>query len=76
LREKSKLPSDLKLIWVVQMACEKYFAFIVGQIISRTPAVSCPKRGALRDRHGRWARDVMDAFSVRRDRLIAPDEKR
>ena len=45
LRAKSKLQSDFKLIWVVQIATKKYFAFAVGQISANTPAVSCPQEG-------------------------------
>src|ERR1700684_304831 len=56
----------------------KQFAGSVGQITFRSPPVSRPKRGAYRDRHGRWARDAMDASgsarrarpSVRRNRVV------
>jgi hypothetical protein len=42
---------------------EKYFAFAVGQITFRSSRHPRPIRGAFRDRHGRWARDAMDAFA-------------
>jgi hypothetical protein len=44
----------------------KYFSFPEMQI-SRMVCHPAPARGALRDRHGRWARDAMDA-------LTSPDE--
>jgi hypothetical protein len=45
VRLKAEFVSRFNVIWVVQMAREKYFAFAVGQIISRTPAVSRPQEG-------------------------------
>ena len=41
---------------------EKYSAFAVGQISATSLRHPVPTRGAYRDRHGRWARDAMDAF--------------
>ena len=37
------------------------FACDVGQITGTFPRISRPTGGAYRDRHGRWARDAMDA---------------
>jgi hypothetical protein len=50
------------VIWVVQFICEKYSAFPVGQIISTSSPVPRSSRGAFRDRHGRRARDAVDAI--------------
>src|ERR1700737_4415684 len=56
---KAKCPSG-KSIFSVQPCCEKYFAFAVGQIISRTPRHPGPQEG-------RWpssrtlGRDAVDA---------------
>ena len=48
---------------------QKDFCFQLTQIISLSVAVPCPMRGAFRDRHGRWARDAVDA--VASSRLLA-----
>jgi hypothetical protein len=40
---------------------QKYFCFHPTQIISLFRAVSRSLGGAYRDRHGRWARDAVDA---------------
>jgi hypothetical protein len=48
----------------VQPLLQKYSCFHPTQIISLSRAVSCPLGGACRDRHGRWARDAMDADAL------------
>jgi hypothetical protein len=45
----------------VQPLLQKYFAVLVGQIISTNSRHPVPHRGAFRDRHGRRARDAVDA---------------
>jgi hypothetical protein len=59
LLAQAKFGCAIKLIWAVQTSLQIYFAFAVGQITSRTPAV-LPKRGALRNviNAGRDAVDV------------------
>jgi hypothetical protein len=44
----------------VQPLLQKDSGFRLTQIKSTTPP-SRPERGAYRDRHGRWARDAVDA---------------
>jgi hypothetical protein len=66
LRLKSNFPSNLKLIWVVQIAKQKYLAGHVGQITGNTPAVSRPPEGRIAIVTTRWARDAMDAAFQRR----------
>ena len=46
--------SRIKLIWVVQSPCEKYFDSLPRQITSRSRAFR-PDGGAYRDRHERGA---------------------
>jgi len=65
LRQKSNFPSQINTESTVQSVASKYFAFIVGQIISMNSPHPAPARGAYRDRHGRWARDAMDALAAR-----------
>ena len=43
----------------------KYSAFAVGQISSTSSRHPAPTRGAYRDRHGRRARDAVDALASR-----------
>jgi hypothetical protein len=52
-RVNFNLPSDFKMIWVVQSLSQKYFAFAVGQISATSSPRPFPARGAYRDRHGR-----------------------
>jgi hypothetical protein len=47
----------------VQPPLQKYFVSLLTQITSQLPP-SRPDRGALRDRHGRWARDAVDAAAL------------
>jgi hypothetical protein len=60
IREKN-FPNPFNVIWVVQMGIEKYFASLPGQITGLSRA---SRRGAFRDRHGRWARDAVDADAL------------
>jgi hypothetical protein len=59
VREKSNFVKRFNADSTVQSLRKKYFASIFQKfvIFSRGPA---PAGGALRDRHGRWARDAMD----------------
>jgi hypothetical protein len=61
LRETGDLLNRINVIWVVQFFCEKYSAFLVGQIISTSSPHPASTRGTFRDRHGRRARDAVDA---------------
>jgi hypothetical protein len=70
LRQKSNFPKPINADSSVQSLTKKYFAYHVGQIRCIDPAVSRSTRGAYRDRHGRWTRDVMDVFGARTN---APD---
>jgi hypothetical protein len=45
---------------------EKIFRFCLPQIKLTTRAIPHPQRGAYRDRHGRWARDAVDASAPNR----------
>jgi hypothetical protein len=56
----------------VQPYFKKFFAFVVGQITFRSPRYPAPARGAFRDRHGRWARDAMDAKAPKDERRLCP----
>jgi hypothetical protein len=68
VRLKPDFASRLKLIWVVQMESQKYFAFSEIRIDAIMPPSRTPREGR-RDRHERWARDAMDA-------KVPPDERR
>jgi len=37
---------------------------------SRIATSRALQRGAFRDRHGRWARDAMDAFDAQDERIV------
>jgi hypothetical protein len=65
LRQKPHFPKRINAESIVQSSTQKYFALPVGQIIFRTSRHPAPARGAYRDRHGRWARDAMDALAAR-----------
>jgi hypothetical protein len=43
---------------------QKDFCFLLTQITGLMAAIPCPMRGAFRDRHGRWARDAVDADAL------------
>jgi hypothetical protein len=60
ITKNTKLPKPINVIWVVQSPLKKDFCFPHTQI-SSISWPSRPARGAYRDRHGRWARDVVDA---------------
>jgi hypothetical protein len=64
------LPDGLFGSTRVQPHLKKYFGSRLTQITSRTPA-SCSLRGAYRDRHGRWARDAVDAAALKRADVMA-----
>jgi hypothetical protein len=64
LRQKSNFTSQINAESTVQSLASKYFAYHVGQIISKDSPCPVPTRGAYRDRHGRWSRDAMDAFGA------------
>jgi hypothetical protein len=61
---EKNFPNSFNVIWVVQMGLEKYFRFLSGQITGLFRAIPCSMRGAFRDRHGRWARDAVDADAL------------
>jgi hypothetical protein len=52
----------------VQPFLQKYSRFLQTQITCLFPAIPCSMRGAYRDRHGRWAREAVDAS-------VSPDER-
>lgn len=52
---------------------QKYFAFSVGQINFRSPAVSRPTEGRIAIVMARWARDAMDA-AASGSIVVEPDE--
>jgi hypothetical protein len=56
----------INVIWFVQSPLQKYSRSGFTQITSISPAVPA-HRGAFRDRHGRWARDAVDATAPARD---------
>jgi hypothetical protein len=60
LRPNRKFLRLFKLILAVQFAREKYSALREPKSVASL-YLSRPARGAYRDRHGRWARDAMDA---------------
>jgi len=61
-----------------QKSCQapksKIFRLAVGQISARDFGRPVPTRGALRDRHGRWVRDAVDAAAVRASDSEPDDE--
>jgi hypothetical protein len=59
VRAKTDFASSFNPIPPVQSRHEKYSAFVFSEIDVPSP---CPvlERGALRDRHERWARDAVD----------------
>jgi hypothetical protein len=66
-RGSSRTIAASRILPVVPI-CRGHFACAVGQITGLSSPVSRPKRGAYRDRHGRWARDAMDALGARDER--------
>ncbi len=50
-----------KVMLAVQISRQKFSGFQHPQITGISIAVSFPRRGAARDRHGRWERDAVDA---------------
>jgi len=52
----------------VQSLRKKYFAFSETQISRNVRAIPHPRRGAYRDRHGRWEWDAVDAAVSRDER--------
>jgi hypothetical protein len=61
-----KLPNHRKLICLVQSLSVKLSASLSTQITCVLPVIPCPMRGAFRDRHGRWAREAVDATASSR----------
>ena len=66
MTQRKKFVFQFKLILPVKSHRKKYFPFRFPQITSISPAVPA-HRGAFRDRHGRWARDAVDAAALARD---------
>ena len=60
---EEKICFGINLICPVQSRLQKYFRFRLAQITSISIAVPA-HRGAFRDRHGRWARDAVDAAAL------------
>ena len=65
LRQKSKFENPFRLMWSSSVIAKKC-ACADGQITFKSPRVSRPIRGALRDRHERLVRDAMDVDGVAR----------
>jgi len=61
LRRKRKIGWPNKVMLAVQISRQKFSGFQHPQITGISIAVSFPRRGAARDRHGRWERDAVDA---------------
>ena len=61
MRGQAIFTNEINLIWPVQSLPQKYYTSVFRKIVIYLPH-PVPARGALRDRRGRWARDVMDAF--------------
>ena len=74
LRQNADLLNRIKVIWVVQSRLQKYFLSRQTQITFTNLTVPCPSRGAFRDRHGRWARDAVDADGALTKALEADGE--
>jgi hypothetical protein len=64
LRQTANLLKRINVIWGVQSRLQKYFPSRLTQIKFIAPAIPS-QGGAYRDRHGRWARDAMDADVLR-----------
>ena len=64
------LPDGLIFRIRVKPCHEKYFAFTEMQITCMTLPIPHPQ-GALRDRHGRWARDAVDAIMLQDVQCVA-----
>jgi hypothetical protein len=63
MRNTAELLKRFNLIWAVQSCLQKYFRSRLTQITSISPAIPS-HRGAFRDRHGRRARDAVDAAAL------------
>jgi hypothetical protein len=59
--QKREFENPFKLIWSSSLHAKKC-ACADGQISGSSSRVSCPIRGAFRDRHERWVRDAMDVL--------------
>jgi hypothetical protein len=72
LRQKIIFMSEINLVCPVQSFTQKYIPsdFQKRMFLSPHPV---PVRGALRDRHGRWARDAMDVDCIFRRGMLAAD---
>jgi hypothetical protein len=70
----ANLLSRIKLIWAVQSHLQKYSASRFTQITSISAAIPGPHRGAFRDRHGRRARDAVDAKMLLTNSMCADGE--
>jgi hypothetical protein len=60
----------------VQPLSQKYFTSHLTQITCVLSAIPCPRRGAYRDRHGRWARGAMDARAATDERGLSGRRRR
>jgi hypothetical protein len=61
LRLKRKNGCANNVMLAVQISLQKFSGFQKPQITGISMAVSLSRRGAARDRHGRWERDAVDA---------------
>jgi hypothetical protein len=74
VRVKLNLSKPFNLIWAVQSCVQKYFNFHPAASVAIS-APFRPARGAFRDRHGRWARNAVDADSEARRAALARTAK-
>jgi hypothetical protein len=63
MRRNDDLLNRINLICPVQSCLKKYSRSRLTQITSISAAIPS-HRGAFRDRHGRWARDAVDAAAL------------
>jgi hypothetical protein len=66
VRQNRKFSFHFNAILLVQPSSQKFSASRLPQIKSIFRAIPRPPRGAYRDRHGRWARDAVDANRAER----------
>ena len=70
LRAQNDLLNRIKLMLPVQSPSQKYFRSLPTQITCISPAIPAHTQGAFRDRHGRRARDAMDAGGAADESVI------
>jgi hypothetical protein len=65
---KTEIVERFQADFICPVPLAKIFRFSVSPNQSLISPIPHPKRGALRDRHERWARDAMDAFPLEDER--------